>query len=56
MPVIEKVLYTEACPFEYNRFPDSMTSTIVIGCEHGYCLDNEYGICESEENVWRRVR
>jgi len=54
MPLIDKVLYTEACPFEYDRFPDSSTVTIVLCCEHGYCTDNENGLCEAEENVWRR--
>ena len=45
MPVIDKVLYTEACPFEYDRFPDSRFSAnktflyydtqLLIGMPHG---------------------
>ena len=53
MPIIQKVLNTEACPFEHDRFPDSKMSTIVVLCEHKYCLNNKYNLCEFNENVWK---
>lgn len=53
MSVIQNVLYTEACPFEHDRFPDSRTTAIVVSCEHKYCLNNNNGLCESNENVWK---
>ena len=53
MPIIQKVLITEACPFEHDRFPDSKRTTIVVECEHIHCFDNDDGLCESGENVWK---
>lgn len=54
MSVINKLLYIEACPFEYERFPDSSTSILVTFCEHGHCGANENQLCEFEGNVWHR--